>query len=181
MKYTLIDKNNTYIDDTVIIGKDSIIHPYVFLKGDTIIGDNVEIKPFTTIINSNIGNNTTIDSSNIEDSIIGESNRIGPMAHLRPGNKIGNNCKIGNFVEVKNSNLGNNISIAHLSYVGDSDLGNNINIGCGVVFVNYDGANKYRSKINDNVFIGCNSNIISPIVLEKGTYIAARFNSNNKY
>lgn len=173
MGYTIIDERNTYIDKDVIIGENSIIHPFVFLKGKTIIGENVEIKPFTTIIDSQIGNGCEVDSSNIENSILGNDNKIGPMAHLRPNNKIGNNCKIGNFVEVKNSTLGNNIKVSHLTYIGDADLKNDINLGCGVVFVNYDGANKFRSTVLDGAFIGCNSNIVSPVTIAEGSYIAA--------
>lgn len=173
MKYTIIDEKNTYIDKNVIIGEGSIIHPFVFLKENTIIGKNVEIKPFTTIINSTIGDNSIVDSSNIEESIIGNNTKIGPMAHLRPSNTIGNNCKIGNFVEVKNSNIGNNVKASHLTYIGDTDLGNNINVGCGVVFVNYDGINKFRTTVCDDVFIGSNANIIAPVTLAKNTYIAA--------
>lgn len=173
MEYSLIDDKNTYIDENVVIGKNTIIHPFVFLKGNTKVGSNVEIKPFTTIENSIIGDGCVIDSSNIEESIIGSESKIGPMAHLRPGNNIGNNCKIGNFVEVKNSNIGNNVKASHLTYIGDADIGNNINIGSGVVFVNYDGVNKHRSTVKDGVFIGCNVNIISPITIEENTYIAA--------
>lgn len=173
MEYKIIDEKNTYIDEDVVIGSGSIIHPFVFLKGKTIIGNNVEIKPFTRIENSHIADNTVVDSSHIEDSIVGESNKIGPMSHLRPKSNIANNCKIGNFVEIKNSNIGNGTKISHLTYVGDADLGENINIGCGVVFVNYDGANKYRSTIKDNAFIGCNVNIVSPVTIEENSYIAA--------
>ncbi len=173
MDYKIIDERNTYIDKDVVIGKNSIIHPFVFLKGKTVIGDDVEIKPFTTIEDSKIGNGTIIDSSNIESSVVGKNNKIGPMSHLRPGNIIGNDCRIGNFVEVKNSNLGNGVKAAHLTYIGDADLHDNINLGCGVVFVNYDGANKSRSIIEDNVFIGCNVNIVAPVTIAKNSYIAA--------
>lgn len=173
MGYNIIDEKNTYIDEDVVIGENSIIHPFVFLKGKTIIGKNTEIKPFTTIVNSTIGDNVIIDSSNIEDNIIGNGTKIGPMANLRPGNNIGDSCRIGNFVEVKNSNLGNNVKASHLTYIGDADLGNDINLGCGVVFVNYDGANKYRSTVKDGSFIGCNVNIVSPVLLAEDTYVAA--------
>lgn len=173
MEYILIDDKNTYIDKEVKIGANTIIHPFVFLKGSTIIGSNVEIKPFTTIIDSTIGDNSIIDSSNIKKSQVGINNQIGPMAHLRPGNIIGNNNKIGNFVEIKNSNIGDNVKASHLSYLGDVDLENNINIGCGVIFVNYDGTNKHRSLVKNGSFIGSNANIIAPITIEEDSYIAA--------
>lgn len=173
MNYTLIDKKNTYIDEGVEIGDNSIIHPFVFLKGNTKIGSNVEIKPFTTIINSIIGDKSIVDSSNIENSIVGKNTKIGPMSHLRPGSNIGENCKIGNFVEIKNSNLGNNVKASHLAYVGDADLANDINIGCGAIFVNYDGANKFRTIVKDGAFIGSNVNVVAPVTIEENSYIAA--------
>lgn len=166
-------KKNTYIDNDVVIGDGSTIHPFVFLKGSTKMGKNVEIKPFTTIENSIIGDNSVIDSSQIEDSIILNNVKIGPMSHIRPNSKIGSNSKIGNFVEIKNSNLDEGVKVAHLTYIGDSDIGKNVNIGCGVVFVNYNGAEKFRSIVEDNAFIGCNVNIISPVTIAKNSYIAA--------
>ena len=173
MNYTIIDEKNTYIDEGVVIGDNSIIHPFVFLKGNTKIGTNVEIKPFTTIVDSTIGDGTTVDSSNIENSVVGTNNKIGPMSHLRPGNTIGNNCKIGNFVELKKANFGDNVKASHLAYVGDADLGNDINVGCGVIFVNYDGANKFRTIVKDGTFIGSNVNVVAPVVIEENSYIAA--------
>ena len=173
MNYTIIDEKNTYIDEGVVIGENSIIHPFVFLKGNTKIGANVQVKPFTTIVDSTIGDGCIIDSSNIEDSVIGTNNKIGPMSHLRPGNKIGNNCKIGNFVEIKKSNLGDNVKASHLAYIGDADLENDINVGCGVIFVNYDGANKFRTIVKDGAFIGSNVNVIAPVIIEENSYIAA--------
>lgn len=173
MNYTFIDKKNTYIDEGVEIGDNSIIHPFVFLKGNTKIGSNVEIKPFTTIINSIIGDKSIVDSSNIENSIVGKNTKIGPMSHLRPGSNIGDDCKIGNFVEIKNSNLGNNVKASHLAYVGDADLANDINIGCGAIFVNYDGANKFRTIVKDGAFIGSNVNVVAPVTVGENSYIAA--------
>ena len=109
----------------------------------------------------------------ILESKIGDNTSVGPFAYIRPGSSVGRNCKVGDFVEVKNSNLGDGSKSAHLTYIGDADIGENANLGCGVVFVNYDGTNKYRSEIGDGVFIGCNANIISPIKIEDGAYVAA--------
>ena len=98
---------------------------------------------------------------------------MGPFAYLRPQSRIGSKCKIGDFVEVKNSTLGDGTKASHLTYIGDSDIGRDVNLGCGVVFVNYDGTNKYRSEVEDGAFIGCNSNLVSPVKVGKGAYIAA--------
>lgn len=168
-----IDKDAVYIGDNVIIGSNTVIYPNVYLEKNVEIKNDCTIKPNTTIHDSSIGNSCMIDSSVIEESVVGDFTKIGPMAHLRPGTKIGDYCKIGNFVEVKASTLGNNVKASHLSYVGDAKLGNNINVGCGVVFVNYDGKNKHQTIIEDDVFIGSNSNLIAPITIRKNTYIAA--------
>lgn len=98
---------------------------------------------------------------------------MGPFAYIRPGSTIGDGCKVGDFVEVKNSSMGNGSKSSHLTYIGDADVGKNVNLGCGVVFVNYDGAKKYRSTVGDDSFVGCNSNLIAPVHLGEGVYVAA--------
>jgi len=170
---TIIDPENTYIDGGVEIGHDSVIYPGVILEGKTIIGSNCTIRQNTRILDTTIGNNVYIEASVIEKSKINNNTKIGPYAHLRPNSNVGENVKLGNFVEVKNSNIGNNTKSSHLTYIGDADLGEDINIGCGVVFVNYDGEEKFRSTVGDGSFIGCNSNIIAPRKIEENTYIAA--------
>ena len=120
-----------------------------------------------------LSDNVNILSSVVLESKIGGGTKVGPFAYLRPNSVIGRDCKIGDFVEVKNSTLGDGTKASHLTYIGDSDLGNDINLGCGVVFVNYDGTNKYRSTIEDGAFIGCNTNLVSPVNVGKGAYIAA--------
>ena len=168
-----VDIESVYIDDTVEIGKGSFIGPCVTLEGNTTLGDNCSIYQNTRIVDSVIGEGTQVQGSVIISSEIGSNTSIGPFAYIRPGSKIGNNCKIGDFVEVKNSTIGDGTKSAHLTYIGDADLGEDINLGCGVVFVNYDGKNKYRSTVGDGAFIGCNSNIVSPVNIEEGAYIAA--------
>ncbi|NLK35156.1 MAG: bifunctional UDP-N-acetylglucosamine diphosphorylase/glucosamine-1-phosphate N-acetyltransferase GlmU, partial [Gracilibacteraceae bacterium] len=103
----------------------------------------------------------------------GEGTSIGPFAYIRPGNTIGRHVRIGDFVEMKNSNFGDNSKASHLAYIGDGDVGSNVNIGCGVIFVNYDGKNKYRTYIGDNSFVGCNANLIAPVRINENTYVAA--------
>ncbi len=170
---TLIDPNTTYIDSDVEIGRDTIIYPGVSIEGCTKIGEDCIIRNNSRIIDSKISDNVYIDSSVIEESTINKNSKIGPYAHIRPNSNIGEDVKLGNFVEVKNSNIGNNTKSSHLTYIGDSDLGENINVGCGVVFVNYDGKNKFRSSVGDNSFIGCNVNIVSPVKIATDTFIAA--------
>jgi len=168
-----IDMKTAYIDEKAIIGKGTIIYPNVILEGNVVIGGHCHIGQGSKIVNSSIGEETNVESSFIIDSIVGNKTSVGPFAYLRPNSNVGDGCKVGDFVEVKNSNLGNGTKASHLSYIGDSDVGENVNIGCGVVFVNYDGSNKHRSIIEDGAFIGCNVNIISPVTVEAGAYIAA--------
>lgn len=170
---TLIDPKTTYIGKKVIIGKDTIIYPTVCLEGDTVIGEGCVIKGNSDINNSKIGNKVSIDKSTIVDSIVGEDTKVGPYAYLRPNSRIGKNVKIGDFVEVKNSIIKDNSKASHLAYIGDSEVGENVNIGCGTVFVNYDGKNKHKTIVGDNSFIGCNANLVAPVEVEDNAYVAA--------
>lgn len=169
---TIIDTNSTYIEADVMIGNDTIIYPGTALKGNTQIGSGCIIGMNSCIENSIIKDNVTVKNSTIIESIVGENTTIGPYAYLRPKSNLGKNVKIGDFVEVKNATIGDNSKASHLSYIGDAEVGNNVNIGCGVVFVNYDGKNKYKSIVKDNAFIGSNSNLVAPVVIEERGYIA---------
>ena len=169
---TIIDTNSTYIESDVEIGNDTIIYPGVMLKGNTKIGINCTIEMNSSIENSTIGNNTEVKNSTIVDSIVGENTTVGPYAYLRPKSNIGNNVKIGDFVEVKNATIEDNSKASHLSYIGDAHVGKNVNIGCGVVFVNYDGKNKFKSIVKDGAFVGSNSNLVAPVTIEEDGYIA---------
>lgn len=170
---TIIDPENTYIEDGVSIGKDSIIYPGAIITGDTVIGENCVIGQNSRIENCKIENKVEIYSSTIEESIIGDGCIIGPYAHMRPNSILGKNIRLGNFVEVKNSSLGDGTKAAHLAYIGDADIGKNVNIGCGVIFVNYDGNSKSRTLVEDDSFIGSNSNLIAPVAVRQRGYIAA--------
>ncbi len=167
------DINTVYISEGVQIGKGTYIGPCVTIEGDTVIGENCRIYQNSRISASKIGNGVEIESSVIKESSVGDDTKIGPFAYIRPGSCIGRGCKVGDFVEVKNSTLGDGTKSAHLTYIGDADLGENINLGCGVVFVNYDGTNKHRSTVGNGAFIGCNANIVSPVTIGDGAYIAA--------
>lgn len=168
-----VDIRTAYIDEAVVIGAGTLIGPCVTLEGKTVIGENCRILQNSRIVDSVIGDGAEIQSSVVTDSQVGQRTKVGPFAYLRPGSRIGSDCKVGDFVEVKNSSFGDGSKASHLTYIGDSDVGRNVNIGCGVVFVNYDGTNKHRTTVGDGAFIGCNTNLVSPVKVEDGAYIAA--------
>ena len=170
------EKNSTtfgVIEDSVVVEEGVKIYPNVYLLGNTKIGKGTIIYPNTTIENSVIGENCVIKSSFIEDSIVKNNVNIGPFAHLRPNSVIEDDCKIGNFVEVKNSTVGKATHASHLAYIGDADVGAKCNIGCGAIFVNYNGKSKNRTVVEDNCFIGSNCNVVAPVHISKGSYICA--------
>ena len=170
---TIIDPDNTYIEDSVTIGRDTVIYPNTYLQEGTAIGSRCIIGPNSRIINSAISNNVTVESSKVIESVIDDGTTVGPFAYLRPGSALGKNVKIGDFVEVKKSTIGDNSKSSHLSYIGDAEVGKNVNIGCGVVFVNYDGKNKHKTIVGDGAFVGSNSNLVAPVTIEGGGYVAA--------
>jgi len=170
---SLIDPDNTYIGPDVKVGQDTVIFPGTTLSGSTVIGSECQIGPNTEISNCEIGNNTVIRQSAAFDSKIGSEVNIGPFAHIRPDSDIHDEVKIGNFVEIKKAVFGKGSKASHLSYIGDAEVGADVNIGCGSITVNYDGKNKFLTKIEDGVFIGCNSNLVAPVTIGKGAYVAA--------
>ena len=147
----------------------------IFFSKDTKIGKNVTINPYVVIgKNVKIGNNVTINSfSHLEDCKIKNKVEVGPYARLRPGTILEEGSKIGNFVEVKKSTVGKKSKINHLAYIGDSELGKDVNVGAGTITCNYNGVNKSKTKIKDNVFVGSNSSLVAPITLEKNSTIGA--------
>lgn len=168
-----VNKNTVYIDDSVTIGKNVTIYENNRIEGNTIIGDNCVIFQNNYINNAKIGESVEITNSYIEDSIIESNAHIGPFSRIRPNSIIGKNCKIGNFVEVKNSKLAEGVKASHLTYIGDAEIGVNCNIGCGVIFVNYNGQTKNRIIIGNNCFIGSNCNLIAPVNISDRAYICA--------
>ena len=170
---TIIDPASTFIDSEVEVGQDTIIYPNTYLEGKTKIGENCEVGPEVRMTDMIVGNNVQIQFSYCHESEICDGVIAGPYVHIRPGTKIFKNVKIGNFVEVKNSNVGEGSKLPHLQYIGDCDMGSGCNIGCGAITVNYDGKKKFRTTIGDNVFVGCNSNLVAPVTLEDGAYIGA--------
>lgn len=170
---TVINPENTYISTDTIIGRDTILQPGVMLEGKTVIGDRCTIGPNSQIVDSVLEDGVTVHSSVILKSKVGAKTTIGPFAHIRPESDLGENVRIGNFVEVKKSVIGNESKVSHLSYIGDAEIGNQVNVGCGSITVNYDGKNKYITTIEDNVFVGCNVNLIAPITVKEGSFVAA--------
>jgi len=170
---TLIDPEQTYIESDVEIGQDTIIYPGSVIKAGTKIGNDCVIGPNTEVSNCEVGNNTVIRQSVAHDSYIGSEVAIGPFAHIRPQSQIEDEVKIGNFVEIKKSTFGKGSKVSHLSYIGDAEVGSDVNVGCGSITVNYDGKNKFKTIIGDNVFVGCNSNLVAPVNVGRGAYIAA--------
>lgn len=170
---TMMDPGATYIGMDVTIEKDVTIHPGVRIAGHSVIKEGAEIGLHTDVTNCTIGEQTVIRQSVIEDSVIGKNVMIGPYAHIRPETELHDHTKIGNFVEVKNSTVDDGSKVPHLSYVGDTTLGKNVNMGCGTITVNYDGLEKHQTIIEDDAFIGCNANLIAPVSIGKGSFIAA--------
>lgn len=170
---TIIDPEHTYISPDAIIGQDTVIYPGCHIMGQVKIGSDCEIGPNSQLIDCTIGDRTVIKYSVVTNSEIGNDATVGPFAHIRPESKLGNNIRIGNFVEIKKSSFADGSKASHLSYIGDAQVGENVNIGCGTITVNYDGVNKYETKIEDGAFIGCNSNLIAPVTIGKQSYIAA--------
>ncbi|WP_064615633.1 bifunctional UDP-N-acetylglucosamine diphosphorylase/glucosamine-1-phosphate N-acetyltransferase GlmU [Streptobacillus moniliformis] len=169
----LIDPNNTYIEEDVVIGEDTIIYPNVYIEKGTRIGNNCIIHSGTRIENSIIGNNVTIDNSVVELSVIEDNVSIGPFAHIRPNSLLKEKSKIGNFVEIKKSTLHKGVKCGHLTYVGDSEIGENTNIGAGTITCNYDGSKKHKTNIGKNCFIGSNSIIVAPVEIGENVLTAA--------
>ncbi|MDL2237233.1 bifunctional UDP-N-acetylglucosamine diphosphorylase/glucosamine-1-phosphate N-acetyltransferase GlmU [Christensenellaceae bacterium OttesenSCG-928-K19] len=170
---SILDPQATYIGPDVTIGQDTVVYPGVVLEGRCSIGGDAVLYPGSRIKDSTIGDKTTVQNSVMLDAKVGEGSTIGPYAYLRPGTEVGDHCRIGDFVEVKNSSIGDGTKVSHLTYIGDADFGKDINVGCGVVLVNYDGKGKYRSRVGDGAFIGCNTNLVSPVEVGEGAYIAA--------
>ena len=169
----IIDINNTYIGRDVVIGPETTIEPGCIIKGKTVIGANCHIGPYCEFENVTIKDNVEIKFSVISDSIIESGTDIGPYARLRTHCHIHENVHMGNFVEMKKADFGKGSKAAHLTYIGDAIVGENVNIGCGTISVNYDGKNKSLTKIEDNAFIGCNSNLVAPVTVKKNAFIAA--------
>ncbi len=170
---TIVDPDTAYIEDTVQIGSDTIIEPSCFLKGNTVIGDNCTIGPFSQLTDTIIGQGSIINSSVIIGAEIGTENNIGPNSYIRPDTKTGQRVKIGAFCEIKKSTVDDGSKVPHLSYVGDTEIGKGVNIGASSVTVNYNGFSKARTIIEDGAFIGSDTMLIAPVRIGRGAIVAA--------
>ena len=170
---TVMDPANTYVDPRSTVGEGTVLLPGTILRGCTVIGRDCEIGPNSMIRDCRIGDDTTINASQLNKSTIGSHTTVGPFAYVRPDCQVGDHCRIGDFVELKNSVLGDGTKVSHLTYVGDSDVGRRVNFGCGTVTTNYNGLHKYRCTVGDDVFLGCNTNLIAPVTVGDGAYTAA--------
>ncbi|CAM5778124.1 bifunctional UDP-N-acetylglucosamine diphosphorylase/glucosamine-1-phosphate N-acetyltransferase GlmU [Brevibacillus borstelensis] len=170
---SIIDPLSTYIEADVTIGSDTILQPGTYLRRGTTIGSDCVIGPQADLSNTKVANGVTISYSVLVDAKVDEQATVGPFAYVRPGTEIGPQTKIGDFVELKNAKIGKGTKIPHLSYVGDAEIGEGVNIGCGTITVNYDGAVKHKTVVQDGSFIGCNTNLVAPVTVGKNAYVAA--------
>jgi bifunctional UDP-N-acetylglucosamine pyrophosphorylase/glucosamine-1-phosphate N-acetyltransferase len=171
---TLLDPSTTFIDDDVAIGAGTVIHPGVTLEGRTRIGANCRIRSWVRITDSTIGDRVFInDSCVIVESRVDDDGRVGPFAHLRPGSHMKDASHVGNFVELKKTVLGEGSKANHLAYLGDAAIGAGVNVGAGTITCNYDGERKHPTVIEDGAFIGSDSQLIAPVRIGAGAYVAA--------
>jgi bifunctional UDP-N-acetylglucosamine pyrophosphorylase/glucosamine-1-phosphate N-acetyltransferase len=170
---TLLDPASITIDDTVQLEPDVVIEPQTHLRGNTTVKTGSRIGPGSLIENSQIGKNVTVLFSVVSDSTVADGTRIGPYSHLRGHANVGENCRIGNFVELKKTQLGDRTNVSHLSYLGDATVGNKVNIGAGTITANYDGVNKHQTHIGDRTKTGSNTVLVAPITLGEDVTVAA--------
>ena len=170
---TLMDPDSTFVDTDVTVGRDTVIYPLTWLEGKTVVGEQCVLGPSSRFSDARIGNGVTAHFVYAHECEIADCATMGPFVHIRPDSHISENVKIGNFVEVKNSNIGEGSKLPHLQYIGDCDMGAGVNMGCGTITVNYDGKTKFRTTIGDNAFVGCNSNLVAPVSVGNGAYVAA--------
>ena len=171
---TILDPASTFIDPACQIGKDTVIYPNSYIEGKTVIGEDCILYPGSRILTSRIGNTVTLfDHCLILESEIQDGSKVGPFAHLRPQSQIGKGARIGNFVEIKKSEIGESSKVPHLSYIGDSAIGKKVNIGAGSITCNYDGYEKHRTQVEDGVFVGSNTLFIAPVCVGEGVIVAA--------
>ena len=170
---TLMDPESTFVDADVVVGRDTVIYPFTWLEGKTAVGEACTLGPSSRFTDTKIGNGVTAHFVYAHECEIESGATMGPFVHIRPDSHISKDVKIGNFVEVKNSNIGEGSKLPHLQYIGDCDMGAGVNMGCGTITVNYDGKQKFRTKIGNNAFVGCNSNLVAPVAVGDGAYVAA--------
>ncbi len=168
-----IDPGSVYVGPQVTAQRGTLFLPNVILRGETAIGRGCEIGPNTMLQDVTVGEGSRVNASQASESAIGAFTTVGPFAYLRPGTAVGDHVRVGDFVELKNSTVGDDTKISHLAYLGDCDVGEGSDIGCGTVTVNYDGVKKFRTRIGDGAFVGCNTNLVAPVSVGDRAYVAA--------
>ncbi len=162
-----------WVEEQVTVGKGTVLLPGTILRGKTVVGENCTIGPNVMLTDTIVEDNVTVNTAQVEESILRKGSEIGPYTHIRPHCDVGEGCKVGAFVQLKNCNLGKGTKMAHLTYVGDADVGERVNFGCGTITCNYDGVSKHRTVIGNDCFVGCNTNLVAPVTLADGVYTAA--------
>ncbi|MBS3947601.1 MAG: bifunctional UDP-N-acetylglucosamine diphosphorylase/glucosamine-1-phosphate N-acetyltransferase GlmU [Dethiobacter sp.] len=170
---TMVDPETTYVDAGVHVGRETVLLPGTLLLGHTTVGEGCAIGPHTEIRDSVLGSSVVVRHSVITGSVLDDDVSVGPFAHLRPETRLHTGVKVGDFVEIKKSDIGRGSKIPHLSYVGDAEVGCDVNLGAGTIVVNYDGRQKHVTRIGDRTFIGCNSNLVAPLSIGEGAFVAA--------
>lgn len=169
----MMDPEAVYVEDAVLVGRGTMLLPGTILRGRTVVGEGCTLGPNTMLTDCTVGNRVAINASQCVDSVLRDGANVGPFAYIRPGCDIGEDVKVGDFVEVKNTTVGRGTKLPHLTYVGDADVGRDCNFGCGSITVNYDGKIKHRTTVGDRCFIGCNTNLVAPVTVGEGAYTAA--------
>lgn len=170
---SIVDPDHTYVDVDVEVGEDSTLLPGTILEGRTRIGSSCTIGPSSHLTDCVVGERAVVHSTRGEGARIGDGVEVGPFAHLRPGTVLGDDVRVGAFVQMKNSKVGAGAKVPHLAYVGDADVGAGANLACGTVTVNFDGRDKHRTTIEDGAFVGCGSMLVAPVTIGEGAYVAA--------
>jgi bifunctional UDP-N-acetylglucosamine pyrophosphorylase/glucosamine-1-phosphate N-acetyltransferase len=170
---TILDPATTWIDVTVTLDKDVVIDQNTQLRGATVVGEAATVGPDTTLIDTTVGAGATVLRTHAVSAQIGPNATVGPYAYLRPETVLHEKAKVGTFVEVKKSTIGEGAKVPHLSYVGDATIGARANIGAATIFVNYDGVNKHRTTVGESAFVGCDTNLVAPVTVGDGAYVAA--------
>lgn len=169
----MLDPRRVYIAPTVSLSGGTTLLPGVILRGATQVGPGCEIGPDAMLEDVTVGEGTVINASQCRGCAVGSHTTVGPFAYLRPGTRVGDRVRVGDFVELKNTTVGDETKVSHLAYLGDADVGSGSDIGCGAVTVNFDGARKFRTTVGDGAFIGCNTNLVAPVQVGSGAYVAA--------
>lgn len=165
--------DNIYIDKNAVVEEGVTVFPNNYIGAGSVIKAGAVLRPNNIIEGSIIEGGAVVTASVLEGAFVGAGAQVGPFCYMRKGAKVGAGCKAGDFVEIKNASLGEGSKASHLAYIGDADIGRECNVGCGVIFVNYNGKHKHRSTVGDRAFIGSNSNIIAPVNIGDDAYIAA--------